>query len=158
MMTLRRAGNAAGRNDVGVAGVDLGGHLAQHIQVIDGAGSVHQDQRGGVGVVDQVFHVAGAETRVDGNQDGSDFGDGAEQEQPLGAVGHPDGYLVAGLDTEVDQRAGDAVDLIPELIKRPALALVHQRLAGAETVGGLVQQVAKGLLVKPVGHGCGPPV
>ena len=80
----------------------------------------------------QVFHVAGAKAGVDGHDDGADFGDGAEEEQPLGPVGHPEGHLVAGLDAQVDEGAGHPVNFVAELGEGPAPAFVHQGFAGAE--------------------------
>ena len=137
---------------IGIAAVNLRSHLAQHIQIVHRAGLVHQHQGGGVGMIDQILHIAGAKAGVDGNDDGADFGDGAEQKEPFGAVGHPHGHLVAGADAQADEGAGHPVGFGAELGESPTPALVHQGFAGAVPGGGLVNQVANGLLVEPVGH------
>ena len=61
---VAQGGEGGGAQRRGVAGINLGGDFAQHIEVIDGAGAVHEDQRGGIGVVDQVLHVLRAEAGV----------------------------------------------------------------------------------------------
>ena len=72
--------------------------------------------------------------------------------EPLGAVGHPEGDFVAGLDAEVDEGAGGAVDVFPELLEGPAAALEGEGLAGAVPAGGVIEQCSQGTLFKPFGH------
>ena len=149
---MAQAGERGGMQGVGIAAVQLRGNLPQHCQIVHRAGLVHHNQSGGVGMIYQVLHIPGAKAGVDGDDDGADFGDGAEQKQPLGPVGHPHGDFVARADAQADEGAGDAVGCRAELVKSPPPARVHQGFAGAVAVGGLVEQVANGLLVEPVGH------
>jgi hypothetical protein len=85
----------------------------------------------GVRLAEDVRHVVGAEARVDGHENGADLHDREHRVDPLRAVHHPEGDLVAGRDAELEQPLGGGIDARVDLGERPARALERQRLARA---------------------------
>jgi hypothetical protein len=91
-------------------------------------GGVLDEHDGGLGVVDDVLHLAGRAGGVDARR-GAAGGLGAEGEGgPLEAVVAEDAGGVAGLDAEGDQGAGDATDQL-------GVAAPRERLPGAVFAG-----------------------
>ena len=99
------------------------GHgLAQHGQVVHWPRALAEDHGHRVRLTEDVRHVLGAD------EDGADLHDREHGVDPLGTVDHPEGDLVAGGDTELDQPLCDGVDAGAHLGEGPALLLEDEGL------------------------------
>ena len=114
--------------------------------VVGSAEAADEDQRGELGLLEQVGQLVGAVGRVDVDQDGADLGGGELGQHPLGVVGGPDADVLAFLDADGHQAAGDALDLGVE----PAIG---EPVAGGAVDQGFTVGIAAGLLVEDVADG-----
>ena len=110
---------------------DLGPEVSDfvdHRGVIDGAGTIAEDNRRAVGLVDGVLHIFGAVAGIERHGHGPDCGNCIHQEQPLGPIRHPHRDLVARLDAARDQAFCDTIDLVGEGCVCPTPGAKHERL------------------------------
>ena len=124
----------------------LGDELVDHAHVVGGAEAADENQGGELGLLQQVGQLVGAVGGVDVDQDGADLGGGELGQHPLGVVGGPDADVLAFLDADGHQAAGDALHLGVELA-------VGEPVAGGGVDECFAVGIAVGLLVKDVADG-----
>src|SRR5918999_1566068 len=127
---------------VGVAILDFRAHLADHLQILNWAGTVYRDQGGTIGLADHVLQLGSAEAGVDGHYYRSYLSCAIQDMKPLRPVGHPERDFLPGLNAQLDQSPGSLVNVLPKLGKAPPLPLEVQRLPWSELVSSIIHQGA----------------
>ena len=124
----------------------LGDELIDHAHVVGGTEASDEHQGGELGLLQEVGQFMGAVGGIHIDQHGADLGGGELGQDPLGVVGGPDANVLAFLDADGHQAAGDAFHLGAELA-------VGEPIRGGGMDEGLAVGVAVGLLVKNVADG-----
>ena len=132
--------------------------LAHHTQIVDRSRALGEDQRGAVGLIDDVGDVLGAQARVDGHEHRADLHHRERDLDPLRAVEQPERDLVARADAERDQPARHAIDAGRELGEGLSSSTEGERLASAPAAGRARRQHAKrgGALIHGGQHDSAP--
>ena len=118
-----------------------------HRGVVRGLERRRRDQRAAAGLAQRVLQLGRAVGGVDVDQHDPGLRGRVLDEHPLGAVGAPDPQPVAGRQAVGEQRAGQAVDRLPQLGVRVADVLVagDERLAVAPALDRAIEVLADGL-------------
>ena len=130
---------------------ELGHHLVQHLEVVDRAEMIGDQQRGGARLPEDVGELVGAVARVERDDDDPEAGARELRDVPQRTVGQPDAQPVALGEAERGQPGREDVDAREERAERDALVAEGDRLAvalagghgGQHPVGGRLREGAR---------------
>ena len=123
------------------AGLELGAELFDDADVVAVLVAVDHDERMGIGLAEQVLRLVNLIGRIDGDEHRADLRRRPERDVPLRHVRGPDGHVVALLDAHRDQRAGEGIDVVTELLI--GARIVELRVAEARLVRELLDHLVE---------------
>ena len=123
---------------------ELGATAAEERQLIDVAGTLAQEERGRIRVLEDEREIVGAAQGIDRDQHGADLRGRELDEHPLRPVRRPERDVVAALDPEPDERLRELLDAGEHVAVRPAHTRVREdeRLAMGRAARDAVEEIA----------------
>jgi hypothetical protein len=110
------------------AGCQFRHRIREHAEVVRGPEPFHEKHRNGVGLLQHVSQLGRAIGGIHGNQHRTDTGGRVLQQHPPRPVRRPDGDVLSFLNSQRQQRAGDAVDFVIELpVRQPETEFLADR-------------------------------
>jgi hypothetical protein len=126
--------------------IELGSERAQHVHIVARLVAAGEDQRLAADLVERVFKLGDAISRIDVDQDGTDACSTELHIKPLGAIGRPDADAIATADAEREEAGGNVVRSRAQVVPRQPYVGVGEDRRGtaAEARAGPVQQLRNG--------------